>query len=284
MENKKPQQFNISLSEILKLNKTLTYPTDDLIDTIEYYKSKDTYTSLLIEYDDYFYLLKLIFKNEHQSYTQATLIFSKINGMKFDPNGGYNIFIVESIWESNLSDVKYSKHETHLKNDKTVYLEDIANYNHYNLLFIFPNQQSVFLKYHYRIKKCNIRTLPIDNPQLNYKKNHVIILDIESWMDIKFDQIFIYSNQFIGTNSSGQCLFQLPWDELFNKRTIFKKFTITECLGNFSKWGNLRDYHISIKDGFIIIHHTYDYYQNDNPRNYELIDRIKIVDILSFIK
>lgn len=279
--------LEISLEELFLFNKITSPPKKELADLIDSFKIKNVVSSLFIEYFSCgrcFYLHKLLILNNDETYTQVSFVFWEASGrLSLVENNTKNIIIVDSIWESEIqfsNILEKSKRVNHL-NYKNIYVEDIDFVNHQNNFFFFPiENQEVFVKYHKYIGKCNVKSMFKFPPEKNKSDNYLLTLQIKDWLAYDFNQIYIHNGCLIGTTN--RLNVELPDSELFENMHLFSEIMETESIGNVSKWGILESYNISINKGLLTIFHSYDYYQGDNPRDYQLISKIKLIDLMNY--
>lgn len=286
----KISEFQFTLEQLFSYNTVTPPPKDEVIKIIDSYKEREIINSKFVEYsyfdcfEKYFWVHKLLVKNLDQTYTQVSIVFWEGAGATFDIETTNNIIVVYAIWESEIkfSDISEKSKHFYVRNFTNNYLEDLDQVNHFDNFFYFPiHKQEVFIIYHQLIGRCNIRSMINKlRPEHNDRDNYILTLDIKDWLVYDFNQIFIHNGCLIGTANGLNV--ELPANELFENKHLFSGIMETESIGNDSKRGTLESYHISISKGLLIIFHSYDYYQGDNPRDYQLISKIKLIDLMNY--
>ena len=286
----KISEFQFTLEQLFSYNTVTPPPKDEVIKIIDSYKEREIINSKFVEYsyfncfEKYFWVHKLLVKNLDQTYTQVSIVFWEGAGATFDIEKTDNIIVVYAIWESEIkfSDISEKSKHFHSGNFTNNYLEDLDQVNHFDHFFYFPiHKQEVFIIYYQLIGGCNIRSMINKlRPEHNDRENYILTLDIKDWLVYDFNQIFIHNGCLIGTANALNV--ELPLSELFENKHLFSGIMETESIGNDSKRGTLESYHISIGNGLLIMFHSYDYYQGDNPIDYQLISKIKLIDLMNY--
>lgn len=283
-------EFQFTLEQLFSYNTVTPPPKDEVIKIIDSYKEREIIYSKFVEYsyfdcfEKYFWVHKLLVKNLDQSYTQVSIVFWEGANTTFDIEETNNIIVVYAIWESEIkfSNISEKSKHFHVRNFNNIYLEDLDQCNHFDNFFIFPiDKQEVFITYHQLIGRCNIRSMISKfRPEHNNRDNYILTLDIKDWLEYDFEQIYIHNRTLLGVK--GSLIKELPVSEIFENRQLFEDIMKTEVIGKFSGWGNLNSYNVYIDKGILHIYHSYDYYQGDNPRDYAVINKILLTDLMMY--